>query len=207
MKIGLLGSGNVGQALAKGFISEGHEVYLATHEPEGDKGVQLKDVIPQANVCTFAEAAAGGELLVLCVKWAGAPDTIAQAGKENLAGKVIIDTSNIIKTDGGTMLYGGGETSAAEQVQEWLPDSKVIKAFNTVGAAMMYKPQLEITPTMFLAGDDATAKQQVSELVQAFGWEPLDAGKLAASRDLEHMAMVWINFVMAHGPNHAFKML
>lgn len=207
MKIGLLGSGSVGQALAKGFISEGHEVYLATHEPGGDKGVQLKDVMPQANVCTFAEAAEAGELLVLCVKWAGVEEVINLAGQENLAGKVVIDTSNVIKTDGGTVLYGGGETSAGEQVQAWLPESKVVKAFNTVGASMMYKPQLESTPTMFLAGNDAAAKQQVSDLVQAFGWEPLDAGALTAARDLEHMAMVWINYAMAHGPNHAFKML
>lgn len=128
-------------------------------------------------------------------------------GPENLAGKVVIDTSNVIKPEGDTMVYGFDATSAAEKLQSWLPDAKVIKAFNTVGADMMYKPDFELHPTMFIAGDDAEAKNQVSSIATLFGWEPLDSGPLAASRELEAMALVWIRNSMTNGRHHAFKLL
>jgi predicted dinucleotide-binding enzyme len=94
-------------------------------------------------------------------------------------------------------------------VQNLLPDSKVVKAFNTVGAAMMYKPDCgDVKPTMFIAGNDAEAKRQVSDIVTMFGWEPLDCGSLVQARSLEPMALVWINNAMSSGsPQHAFKML
>jgi hypothetical protein len=208
MKIGILGSGNVGQALAKGFLAEGREVLLATHEPDGDKGAQLKKDFPQATVCTFAVAAEQGGLLVLAVPWSAAQSAIELAGVEHTANKTVIDATNVIDRAGDTMVYGFPSRSAAEQIQQWLPESRVVKAFNTVGADLMYKPDFGGTkPTMFIAGNDADAKQQVSDMVMAFGWEPLDAGSLTASRELEAMALVWIRNSMSSGRNHAFKML
>jgi predicted dinucleotide-binding enzyme len=207
MKVGVLGSGAVGQALAKAFISEGHEVWLATREPEGDKGEQLKTDVAGATVCDFATAAREAEMAVFCVKWAGAEEVISLCGSENLSGKIVIDTSNIIQPEGDTIVYGGKGQSAAEQVQAWLPDAKVIKAFNTVGADMMYQPDFELKPTMFVAGDDAEAKQQVSAIITLFGWNPLDAGGLITSRELEAMALVWIRNSMVNGRHHALKML
>jgi predicted dinucleotide-binding enzyme len=207
MKVGILGSGSVGQSLAKGFIDQGHEVWLATHEPESDKGKGLKDAVPGAMVCDFTTAAKESELAVFCVKWTGAEEVIKLAGAENLADKIVIDTSNILKPEGETMVYGGEGKSAGEQVLGWLPNANVVKAFNTVGADVMYKPKFSTTPTMFIAGDDAEAKKQVGEIATAFGWEPLDAGVLVCSRELEAMAVVWIRYSMAHGRGHAFKML
>jgi predicted dinucleotide-binding enzyme len=207
MKIGLLGSGNVGQALAKGFLSEEHEVWMATHDPTSEKGTQLKAELKGVNICDFVTAAKEAELAVLCVKWVGAEEVVKLAGPQNLTGKVVIDTSNIIKTEGDSMVYGGDDKSAAQQVQAWLPDSQVVKAFNTVGAAIMYKPEFSQTPTMFIAGDDPDAKKQVADIAKAFGWEPLDTGGLASARELEAMALVWIrNSAATHEP-HAFKML
>lgn len=210
MKVGILGSGAVGQAMAKGFLSEGHEVWLATRTPDSEKGAQLKSDIPDATIADFATAAREAELAILCVKWEGANDAIRAAGAENLAGKVVMDTSNLIKQEAGVLVYAGDSAkSGAEQVQDWLANSRVVKAFNTVGAATMYKPDFGgQVPTMFLAGDDAEAKQQVSVSIRLFGWEPLDVGKLIAARNLEPMALLWINNSIASGtPQHAFKML
>ena len=207
MKIGVLGSGNVGQALAKGLVAEGHEVYLATRAPKGDKADELTDAVPEATICDFATAAEAGELLILCTPWSAAQEAITLAGADHFVGKVVIDTNNIIDQHNGVMVYGGTGVSAAEQIQTWLPKSKVVKAFNTVGAALMYKPPFDTSPTMFIAGDDADAKAQAAEFAKAFGWEVLDTGGLAGARELEALAIVWIRNARATGQSHAFKML
>src|SRR5206468_597785 len=113
-----------------------------------------------------------------------AQDIIKQIGPENLAGKVVVDTSNSIKQENNTLVYDFGNLSTAEQVQQWLPDSLVVKAFNTVGADAMYKPDFESKPTMFLAGNDDAAKRQAVAIIESFGWEPLDSGGLIAAREL-----------------------
>jgi len=208
MKVGILGSGNVGQALAKGLLDTGHQVWLSSREPEGDKARQIKADLSGAEVTDFATAASEGELIILAVTWDGAQAAVEAAGVENLAGKIVVDTSNVIAMDGDTMVYGFPEQSAAAQVQQWLPDSKVVKAFNNTGAAMMYHPKLSATPTMFIAGDDQEAKQQVIDtLVTPFGWDVLDSGPLVAARELEAMALVWIRNSAVNGVEHAFKML
>jgi predicted dinucleotide-binding enzyme len=207
MRIGILGSGAVGEALAPGFLREGHEVWLATREPGGEKGERLRAEIKGVNVCDFATAAQAAELAILCVKWTGAVEAVQLAGPDNLAGKVVIDTSNVIGMVDNFMVYAGGDTAAAEQVQAWLPNSKVVKAFNTTGADMMYKPHLHGKPTMFIAGDDADAKRQVGEILDTFGWEVLDSGPLMAARELEPMGLVWVRNSVTNGREHAFKML
>jgi predicted dinucleotide-binding enzyme len=209
MTIGILGSGAVGVGLARGFLSEGHEVFIATREPDGEKGKKLKNDLNGAKVTDFASAAKSGELIVLCVNSSGLEEAVKAAGAENLSGKVVIDTTNSIKQEDSMMVYDAEDRSKAEKVQDWLGGSKVVKAFNTVGAAMMYKPDFDgQVPTMFIAGDDSEAKTQVGAIVKTFGWESLDSGRLIASRSLEPMGLVWINHAMASGsPHHAFKML
>jgi predicted dinucleotide-binding enzyme len=160
MKVGIIGSGNVGQAIAKGLLENGHEVWLSTREPEGDKATKLRSELSGVQVTDFATAAKEGEFIIFAVTWSGAEAAVKAAGQENLIGKVVIDTSNVIAREGDMMVYGGQGKSAAEQVQAWLPDSKVVKAFNSVGADMMYKPPFSTKPTMFIAGDDADAKRQ-----------------------------------------------
>jgi predicted dinucleotide-binding enzyme len=207
MKIGILGSGDVGIELARGFISSGHEVWLATREPGSEKAGQLQADLPPAHIVDFATAAAEAELAVFCVNWTAAEEAIKMIGPDNLAGKIVIDTSNVIQMEGDTMVYGGDAVAAAIKVQQWLPDSKVVKAFNTVGAAMMYMPKLPAKPTMFMAGDDTTAKNEVKLVIEMFGWEALDTGPLSTARDLESMALVWIRNSAHNGREHAFKML
>jgi len=209
MKIGILGSGDVGQALAKGFLNEGHEVWIATREPDGDKGSELKNELSGAIVTSFSDAAQAAELIVFCVNESGIQAAIEAAGADNLSGKVVIDTSNALKPEGNLLIYAGGETSLAEQIRSLLPESHVVKAFNTVGAAAMYKPDFgDVTPTMFIAGEDDGAKKQVSDIVALFGWEALDCGGLIVARSLEAMAPIWVNNSMkTQSPHHAFKML
>lgn len=208
MKIGIIGSGAVGQELAKGFTAEGHEVQVATREPASDKANQLRADLNGVTVTDFATAAQQAELIVLAVHHSGIQDAIALIGAENLAGKVVIDTTNAITPEADTLVYDAGVTSLGEQIQAGLPDSHVVKAFNTVGAALMYKPDFgEQTPTMFIAGNDTGSKQQVRDIVTAFGWEPLDTGAIIAARSLEAMVIIWVNQSMTAGEHHAFKML
>ena len=209
MKIGILGSGNVGRALTKGFLSEGHEVWLATREPDGDKGTLLRDEHPGVHVGDFEKVAQEGELMVLCTPWDAAADALKLAGPHHLDYKVVIDTNNATKPHkNGVGQVVELNNSAGEVIQFLLPRSKVVKCFNTVGAGLFYKPNFEQTPTMFYCGDNDEAKQQVADIVRSFGWEPLDAGDLSAARQLEAMAVIWINLAKATGDNHhAFKML
>lgn len=209
MKIGILGSGNVGRALAKAFLTEGHEVWLATREPDGDKGTLLRDEHPGVNVGDFEKVAQEGELVVLCTPWDAAADALKLAGPHHLDYKVVIDTNNALKRHkDGVKPVVELNNSAGEVVQFLLPRSRVVKCFNIVGADLFYKPDFEQTPTMFYCGDNEEAKQQVAEIVKAFGWEPFDAGDLSASRELEAMAVIWINNSMRTGDrHHAFKML
>ncbi|MEJ0073772.1 MAG: NAD(P)-binding domain-containing protein [Candidatus Saccharibacteria bacterium] len=208
MKIGILGSGNVGQVLAKGFLAEGHEVFLATRDTGSEKADMLRTNIEGAYVCSFADAAKQCELAVLCTPWVTAADALKSADAVvNLHGKVLIDANNVVDRSGEVPVYGMPEGSAAQEIQRWLPETKVVKAFNTVGANMMYKPQLSATPTMFIAGDDEDAKKQVSDIITSFGWEPLDNGPLVASRELEAMVVIWLRNAAINGRDHAFKML
>jgi len=209
MRIGILGSGNVGQALAIGFLAEGHEVWLATREPDSEKAQALKRDFPQAHVDTFKETAKQAEIAVLCTPWDAAADAIKLAGSHHLDYKILIDTNNALQHRPGRVVQVVGVGwSAGEVVQEWLPHTQVVKCFNTTGHENFYKPQFESTPTMFLAGDHEKGKKRVAELVTAFGWEPLDAGGIEASRELESMAVLWVNHLMrTEDPHHAFKML
>ncbi|HUB92948.1 MAG TPA: hypothetical protein VMB52_00400, partial [Verrucomicrobiae bacterium] len=105
-------------------------------------------------------------------------------------------------------IAAGWEGSAGQMVQGWLPDTQVVKCWNSTGADNFYKPQFDAIPTMFIAGDNTDAKQQVGDLVRAFGWEPFDTGPIERSRECEALAVLWINNAMSNaGGHHAFKML
>jgi len=209
MKIGILGSGNVGRALAKAFVSEGHEVWLATREPDGDKGTLLRDEHPGVQVANFETVAKEGDIAILATPWDAAADMLKLAGPHHLDYKTVIDTNNAITEHKGSMRQVLElNNSAGEVVQFWLPRSHVVKCFNTVGAELYYKPDFKEKPTMLLCGNNEDAKKQVSELVQQCGWDPLDAGDLEAARDLESMAVLWVNHVRRTGDrHHAFRML
>lgn len=209
MKVGILGSGDVGKVLAGAFKSEGHEVMIATRDTKSAKAAEL--IESGLKVGTFAEVAKFCELAVLCTLWDGTENAIKLAGPNNLADKVVIDTTNPLDFNAGMppKLAIGRTDSGGEQVQRWLKQSKVVKAFNIVGNAYMYKPSLNDTqPTMLYCGNDSGAKEIVKTVLLEFGWDSLDIGDITGSRELEPMCILWVKIGLQTGSwDHAFKLL
>ena len=210
MKIGILGSGGVATTLAAGFLGEGHTVMLGTRDAAklGDWHAQHRE----AEVGSVAQAAAFGELVVLAVK-GHAAEAVLRAAAPALAGKVVIDTTNPMADappeDGVLRYFTGPNESLLERLQTQHPALRLVKAFNSVGAGLMVKPTLQGgRPTMFIAGNDADAKAQVTQLLGAFGWDSEDMGRAAAARAIEPLAMLWCIPGLARNDwVHAFKML
>jgi predicted dinucleotide-binding enzyme len=209
VKVGILGSGDVGKALARGFIMLGHEVKIGSREPEKLAGFVAAEG-ERASAGTFAETAKFGDLLVLATLGNAAQSAIEMAGKSNFDNKVLIDTTNPLDFSAGApRLSVGFNDSLGEQVQRLLPNARVVKAFNTVGNAHMVNPDFPNgPPTMFLAGNDDESKRLVSQVCEQFGWDVSDLGGIESSRYLEPMCMAWVVYgIRTGGWNHAFKLL
>ena len=213
MKIGILGTGVVGQALGTGFTALGHDVKMGSREPGNDKAREWATRAgAHASTGTFAETAKFAEVAVLALLWSGTENALRLAEPGNLAGKVVIDATNplVVHPDGPPTLALGHSDSGGEQVQRWLPGAKVVKAFNTVGNAFMVKPQFPGgPPDMFFCGNDEGAKQTVTRLLEDFGWKrPIDIGGIEGARELEPLAILWVKIGIRSGSwNHAFKLL
>jgi predicted dinucleotide-binding enzyme len=179
MKVGILGAGEVGRTLADGLKQHGHEVKLGHRDPQAP----------------YAEAAKFGQVVLLCTRWEGTENAIKLADPKNLAGKVVIDVTNPLKggEDAPPTLAIGFDDSGGEQVQRWLPKSRVVKAFNIVGSSLMVDPQVPGgPPDMFIAGNDAAAKQTVTQICRELGWPVVDIGGIEGARLLEPLAMLWV---------------
>lgn len=212
MKVGVLGSGDVGQTLAAGFLKHGHEAMIGTREPS--KLAEWNKAQEKGRVGTPSEAAAFGEVLVLAVKGGAAADALRGAGKANLTGKAIIDACNPIADappDHGVLkFFTGPNESLMEQLQKEFPDAHLVKAFNSVGAPQMVDPRYAggIRPTMFICGNDEAAKKKVTGILDQFGWETADMGTAEAARAIEPLCMLWC--ILGFTKNewtHAFKLL
>jgi len=215
MKIGILGTGDVGKVLAAGFKDVGHDVMIGTRDPASGK---LTDWLAHAGkgveAGSFSQAAAFGELIVFAIGWGHAEVVIDLANRANFNGKMVLDTSNPLafeREGQPPVLVVGHNDSAGEQVQRWLPEARVVKWFNIVGNPHMVKPDFGgDKPDMFICGNDASSKATAGELAQQLGWPPaIDLGDITKSRYLEPMAMVWIThfFNTGFNGNHAFKLL
>ncbi len=212
MKIGILGTGDVGQKLGDGFVAHGHNVKMGSRTPDSDKvKTWVEKNKPRASAGSFAEAASFGELSVLATLWSGTQDAIKLANPKNLTGKVIIDATNplVFRPNAAPSLALGFTDSAGEQVQRWLSESRVVKAFNTVGNTHFVNPKFpDGPPDMFICGNDAKAKQITAGLLKEFGWPTIDIGGIDGSRMLEPLALLWITHGVRSGSwNHAFKLL
>lgn len=188
MRIAMLGMGNVGGALARLWTAAGYDVIAAKRD-------------------NLREASAGAGALALCLPWSAVESALAACG--DLTGKILIDCTNPItpSLDG---LAIGGLTSAAEQIQTLHPGAPVVKAFNTLGAALFGDAEFDgQLADGFFCGDDAAAKRAVEPLIAAAGLHPVDAGPLRNARYLEGLAMLWIDLAVhrGRGPTFAFKML
>ncbi|HXQ93884.1 MAG TPA: NADPH-dependent F420 reductase [Thermoplasmata archaeon] len=212
MKIGILGSGDVGQHLGLGFASTGNEVKIGSREPSSAKLAKWKsEAGPKASTGSFEEAAKFGEVVVVATLWSGTESAIQLANPAHLAGKVVIDATNPLafRENAPPGLALGHTDSGGEQVQRWLPKSHVVKAFNIVGNAHMFRPNFPGgPPDMFYCGNDAGAKKSVAQILTSFGWTPVDLGGIEGARILEPLCLLWVSYMMASGsPNHALKML
>lgn len=210
IRVGVLGSGAVGRALARGFAGLGHDVKIGSRDPgklrefvEAEGGTRISGG-------TFAEAARFGDVIVLATLGTGTESAIHLAGIDAFAGKVVIDTTNPLDFSTGMPRLSIGHTdSLGEVVQRLLPDARVVKAFNTVGNALMVNPQLPGgPPDMFIAGNDADAKKIVAQICEHFGWGVIDLGSVESSRYLEPMCLVWVmHGILSKSWKHAFKLL
>lgn len=209
MKVGILGSGDVGKKLGDGFVDLGHSVKIGTRDA-GKLSEWASKHGSRASAGSFADAAKFGDIVVIATSWSGTPSAIEMAGPDNTAGKVVIDVTNPL--DFSSMppkLAVAGADSAGETVQRLLPKARVVKAFNIVGNPHMYKPKFEEgAPTMFICGNDDPAKKMVTDILTAFGWDTVDIGGIEGSRYLEALAMIWIAYYFrTNTGNHAFKLL
>ncbi len=212
MKIGVLGSGVVGQAIGAKLVALGHEVVMGTREP-AKLDEWLAHVEHQARVGSFAEAAAHGELVVNATAGSGALAALQMAGADSLRGKVLIDISNPLDFSRGLppSLLVESTDSLAEQIQRAFPETHVVKTLNTMNANVMVNPQLvgDGEHTVFVSGDDAAAKAQVVGLLQSFGWrDVVDLGALNTARGPEMLVPLWVMLFMKFGtPMVQFKVV
>jgi len=213
MKVGIIGSGVVGQALARAFKAEGYDVTLGTRDTSKAEVVKFNR---EANIAvgTFQDVAQASEVIVLATKGTGTEEAVRLAGINNFANKVVIDTTNPISetappTNGVIHYFTTLEDSLMERIQRLIPDTKVVKAFNIVGNSSMYKPKFPGgTPTMFICGNDDRAKTVVKDILLLFGWDTEDMGKVEAARAIEPLAMLWcIPGFIRNQWTHAFKLL
>lgn len=207
MKIAVIGTGNVGQALGVTWAQKGHEVIFATRDPESEK---VREILARAGEKVMAMstgvAVAAASVIILATPW-NAVESVLKAVPD-WSGKILVDATNPIAP--GLKLAVSGDGSGAEQVASWAAGAKVVKAFNTTGAENMINPVYHGEPTtMFICGDDAQAKTVVTQLAEDLGFEVADVGPLQAARYLEPLAMVWIRLAMVQGRgrNFAFKLV
>jgi 8-hydroxy-5-deazaflavin:NADPH oxidoreductase len=199
MRIGVLGTGIVGRTLASALVDGGHEVRMGSRTSGNEHAVAwAQETGDRASEGTFADAAGFGELVVNATAGAASLDVLDAAGAEQLAGKVLLDVSNPLDFSAGMppTLTVCNDDSLGERIQRAFGDVHVVKALNTVTAAVMVEPDL--VPgrhTIFVCGDDASAKAQVGELLRGFGWSAgaiLDLGDITGARGMEMYLPLWL---------------
>ncbi len=189
-KIGILGDGNVGSALRRGLERSGYDVRAVGKDP-----------------AKVRETGQWAEVIMLAVPYGAIDDALRELG-DGPAGKTIVDVTNALTAD--MQLAVGLTTSGGELLQQKVPGAKVVKAFNTQFAQRMDTGVLDGEPvTVFAAGDDATAKQQVMQMARDIGFDAVDAGPLDSARLLEPLALlnIRLGYVLGLGPNIGLKLL
>jgi hypothetical protein len=211
-KIGIIGSGVVGQALAKGFIAHGYDVMIGTRDIS-KLAEWKKQTSEKIKIGNFQQTASFGQIIVLAVKGSAAKEALELAGKTNLTGKTIVDTTNPIADlapeNGVLRFFTDLNNSLMEQLQTAFPDANMVKAFNSVGNSFMVNPNFgNQKPTMFICGNNDASKTEVKEILEQFGWECEDMGGVQSARAIEPLCMLWcIPGMRENKWNHAFKLL
>jgi predicted dinucleotide-binding enzyme len=212
MKVGVIGSGQVGEVLANGFLKHGHSVIRATRDPSKLEA-WAEAAGDQASVGMPEAAVLEADLVVLAVKGTAAEDAVRLCGVQNLWGKTVIDTTNPIADvppeNGVLRFFTTLDDSLMERLQRAAPRAHFVKAFSCVGNALMVDPKLPGgRPTMFICGNDETAKEDVGAILDDFGWDIEDLGSAAAARAIEPLCILWcIPGFLGNDWVHAYKVL
>ena len=213
MKIGIIGSGIVGRVLGTAFLKEGYEVMLGSRDPQKEEMVNWKAANNNGKTGNFEQTAVFGEIIVLATGGAVTLDAVDLAGKVNFNSKTVIDATNPIQQgppeNGVLKFFTDLNESLMEKIQQELPEANLVKAFNSVGSGLMYKPDFKGTePSMFICGNNPSAKLTVTGILQKFGWETIDMGSASAARAIEPLCILWcIPGFLRNEWNHAFKLL
>ncbi len=209
MKIGVFGTGMVGEAIASKLVGLGHEVKMGSRQAGNEKAQTWAERVG-ASEGSFADAAAFGELFFNCTAGIHSVAALESAGAEKLAGKVLVDVANALDFSGGMppTLDVCNTDSLGEQIQRAFRETRVVKALNTMNAAVMIDPaSVPGAHDVFVCGDDAEAKREVGELLQSFGW-PVDRirdlGGIVAARGTEMYVTLWLALYGTFG-NGAFN--
>ena len=214
MRVGVLGTGIVGRTVAGKLAELGHDVAIGTRDPATLAERTEPDYMgnpafpvwqadhPNIGVATFEEVASRSELVVNATNGAGSLEALRAAGEENLDGKILIDISNPLDFSHGMppSLFVSNTDSLAEQIQRAFPGARVVKTLNTVASAVMIDPARVGggEHTMFVGGDDADAKAEVTNLLQGFGWKHvMDLGGIQSARGMEMALPLWLAIVTA----------
>jgi predicted dinucleotide-binding enzyme len=211
VNIGVLGSGDVAKVLGSGFLTHGHDVMMGTRAPA--KLTEWATKNPASRIGSFADAAKFAELAVLAVKGSVAADALRAANVAHLAGKPVIDVTNPIAdappVNGVLKFFTNLDDSLMERLQREFGNVCFVKAFSSVGSACMVNPQFKGgKPTMFICGNEDSAKKTVTGILDQFGWETADMGKAEAARAIEPLCMLWcIPGFLRNDWIHAFKLL
>ena len=205
MRYAVLGTGDVGRTLAGKLAELGHEVTLGSRTKDNPTALEwAQSAGAGARAGTFAEAASSAEVVVVAVGGRVALAALEAAGAANLDGKVVIDVSNPLAFEEGELRLSPVESdSVGEQIQRTFPHARVVKALNTVNCQVMVDPSLVPGEhQLFVCGEDATAKEQVTALLGEFGWPPhrvLDLGGIRAARSVEMMLPLWVDLFRHFG--------
>jgi predicted dinucleotide-binding enzyme len=224
MKIAVLGTGMVGQAIASRVSGLGHDVVIGTRDPQATLARTEPDGMGNppfsawaadhaaVRLATFADAAAYGELVINATSGSGALPALEQAGAANLAGKVLVDISNPLDFSNGfpPTLFVKNTDSLGEQIQRAFPEARVVKTLNTLNANLMADPKsLGEESSVFISGNDPAAKAIVTELLHSFGHtDVIDLGDISGARGTEMLLPVWLRLMGSLGtPAFNFKIV
>ena len=206
MKIGIIGTGVVGQTLGTKLVELGHSVKMGSRTATNESATAWAKAAGRgASHGTFAEAAHHGEIVFNCTLGHVSLEALRQAGAENLAGKVLVDVSNPLDFSRGMppTLFVANDSSLAEQIQAAFPKARVVKALNTISAPVMVDPASvgRGEHTTFVCGNDAAAKKAVVEILEkGFGWKDvLDLGDVTMARGVEGYLLLWTRLYGALG--------
>jgi predicted dinucleotide-binding enzyme len=193
MKLAMIGSGRVGNALGERFARAGHEIVYGVRNTRSDRAIEAQKSTPGSRLASLKDAAAEADVIVFCPNWDGAEEAAKALG--DLHGKVLVDVTNPF---GGTPLSTAG--SGAQAVQAWVTNGRVVKSFNNIGSANF--PNLDFgaqRPATFICGDDAGAKKVAADLGEQIGFEPIDLGPLENAGMAESAARLWITLAYRQG--------